>query len=246
MHAAPAAFAALLAAAAAVPATAAVVANSGSVQVTAYSEISGNGYPLFDSMNAAGFPGAASAQIENTVFNYTGYTQSFGRVDAVWQAPDMGQVLFTDFGWLFNGASDDVGQAARLNGGGPNWTYDFFLTTPSKLTVTYDVQGSNRTFGLQGWFLADNATTILDLLDVNDPTASGTFTYSLGPGGHVLTLSNNANLSTEGYLVDWRGDMFGMFDWSITAVPEPGTWALLITGFAMTGAVLRRRKAARA
>ena len=30
------------------------------------------------------------------------------------------------------------------------------------------------------------------------------------------------------------------------AVPEPGTWALLITGFAMTGAVLRRRKAARA
>ena len=30
------------------------------------------------------------------------------------------------------------------------------------------------------------------------------------------------------------------------AVPEPATWALLITGFAMTGAVLRRRKAIRA
>ena len=32
----------------------------------------------------------------------------------------------------------------------------------------------------------------------------------------------------------------------ISSVPEPGTWALLITGFGLTGAAMRRRRSAAA
>lgn len=240
MRAAHLSVAALIASCALAPAQAAVIATGGAVQVTGYSQIAGGGYSLSDSMSAPGVPAGLFAQVNNIIFN-NGYTQSNGAVNATWNAADVGQVQFFGFGWFLHGTVGDEGQAAALNGGGPNWTYDFVLTAPSQLSVNYNVTGTNNTFGLQGWFLADNGNTILDLLDVFDPTASGTFNYALGAGAHSLTLSNNANISTEGYLVDYRGDMEGLFDWSITAVPEPGTWALLLTGFGTIGYAMRRR-----
>jgi hypothetical protein len=35
---------------------------------------------------------------------------------------------------------------------------------------------------------------------------------------------------------------FGGVSLSIVAVPEPATWAMLLTGFAFAGAALRRRR----
>lgn len=243
MRAIPLSFAALVAAATLAPAEAAVIATGGAVQVTGYSQIAGNGYALSDSMSSLGVPAGLFAQVDNTIFN-NGYTQSYGTANATWNAADAGQVQFFGFGWFLHGTSGDEGQAASLNGGGPNWTYDFDLTTPGWLTVSYNVIATNSPFGLQGWFLGDNGTTILNLLDPYDPTANGVFTYLLGAGTHSLTLSNNANISTEGYLVDYRGDMDGLFDWTITPVPEPGTWALLLTGFGTVGYAMRRRNRA--
>ncbi len=39
-----------------------------------------------------------------------------------------------------------------------------------------------------------------------------------------------------------NGDNFGRIAFNINAVPEPATWAMMIGGFALTGAALRRRR----
>ena len=44
------------------------------------------------------------------------------------------------------------------------------------------------------------------------------------------------------YNTDYSYDSTG-FNVTLTAVPEPATWALMIGGFAMTGAAMRRRRA---
>ncbi len=44
--------------------------------------------------------------------------------------------------------------------------------------------------------------------------------------------------------VDKFADFFPDYDPSVAAVPEPGTWALLIAGFAAVGGMLRRRRPA--
>ncbi|MFZ4382319.1 MAG: PEPxxWA-CTERM sorting domain-containing protein, partial [Sandarakinorhabdus sp.] len=59
---------------------------------------------------------------------------------------------------------------------------------------------------------------------------------------YTATLADNG--SPIEILLDSRGEQ-GSWDMvSLTAVPEPATWAMLIVGFGMVGFAARRRKAA--
>ena len=64
-----------------------------------------------------------------------------------------------------------------------------------------------------------------------DPVAAPTSVAFTNFGMHMQSLAGG--LSTGGVVSDLRG-----------AVPEPGTWALMILGFGAVGATLRRRRAA--
>ena len=52
-------------------------------------------------------------------------------------------------------------------------------------------------------------------------------------GGHVITDINSPS-----------GNDFGLDTLSLTAVPEPATWAMMITGFCFVGVAARRRRSA--
>jgi len=70
------------------------------------------------------------------------------------------------------------------------------------------------------------------------PVAPGFF-LSLNKTGVAPPIS----IAPGGALADFDPAVEGVFS-NVVAVPEPGTWALLIAGFGLTGAALRRRRAA--
>ena len=138
---------------------------------------------------------------------------------------DLGKVI--SFDWSFNPGAD--GSAVSLAA----------LTSLMSITNV----GTGGSFSFNPFSLTDNAT---------NPSAPGgiqnswrlSFGFLNGPGG----LSYNKNLDAT-YRIDWTVAGAAIPSISDTiiinqgagAVPEPGTWALMILGFGGVGALLRRR-----
>jgi hypothetical protein len=68
--------------------------------------------------------------------------------------------------------------------------------------------------------------------------------FSAGPADLTLSFTQTGDLSPNSPQPSISGSFTFSSPSMIAAVPEPASWAMLITGFGMTGAVLRRRKAA--
>jgi hypothetical protein len=75
----------------------------------------------------------------------------------------------------------------------------------------------------------------------------GDFNFGLGGGGAYGLVLNDSVNNSGGY-PNGGTDNAGSTDisWTVTRVPEPATWALMIMGFAGLGAALRRRVVAAA
>ncbi len=164
-----------------------------------------------------------------------------------------GSIHFQNYGWTLSAPSPvDAVQSVRLNQGGPDWSYTFKADNAGTFTLDYDVfltAGSGNAFGLQGWGIGWSGSgggffpgTAFS------PTASGSFVRSLIAGEtYTVSLANNANVSTSGSFNPEAGKeasrMNGNFVYNIvdSAVPEPASWAMMICGFGLVGASLRRR-----
>jgi len=175
-----------------------------------------------------------------------------GSARADWTSADQGSVLFRNYGWDFdaagaNGSESDLTQ----NRGGSDWSYTFTADGNGQIKMDYAVTGSGSTFGLQGWQISfTGAGAGGPVLNTSDPTTSGTFIGQLVAGQqYTISLNGNPNVSAGGGGA-FSGSMLGEFDWQITeqsgGVPEPATWALMIGGFGLAGATLRRRRMAAA
>jgi len=106
---------------------------------------------------------------------------------------------------------------------------------------TYD--GPNLASLLTFQFSSDGGATYttLNSLLTTPPSDAGVFTtltgtFSIATAGTLrLNIGSGTNFA--------GGNDFAIDNISVTAVPEPMTWTLMIGGFGLAGAVLRRRRA---
>ncbi|GGB20210.1 hypothetical protein GCM10011380_07240 [Sphingomonas metalli] len=165
---------------------------------------------------------AMTAQVASAA---TSFSFSFSGTTGSNQTLEGSGVFFTDDG--VDGVDADTGQAFRVYGitGGTG-------TVSVGGVLTYTLDGS---LGTVGGDLALNQLVTFDdsaaLLEV----ALG-LTNSNAP--LVLSLADVGYFISVGDLIATAGDV------TVTAVPEPATWALLILGFGLVGGAMRRRRAA--
>ena len=106
-----------------------------------------------------------------------------------------------------------VGNASPTGGNSGNYTQ------PS--TINLSINGG----AIQSFSNSDNTN-----LAINWKPFSLTF-FASGPTTIAFTNGTSGD------------NMLGLDDVSMAAVPEPASWAMLIAGFGLTGAVMRRRRA---
>ena len=94
---------------------------------------------------------------------------------------------------------------------------------------TFDVDGSSFD---PGGFVVNGVLTQLTTNGIPRPsTQSGTFSFAVNAG------------DTYGFYIRSTDGALGRGVLTIGAVPEPASWAMLIAGFGLVGAVARRRRA---
>ena len=112
------------------------------------------------------------------------------------------------------------------------WTTVSATQTTSNFYTTNAALGPTFTAGqktIAGWVSANSATPLY-VFGVNTGVGSGWGNNFAGAVDHIQ--------------FDFTGGPQGNFDFAVAGapIPEPQSWALLIAGFGLTGAALRRRR----
>lgn len=165
-------------------------------------------------------------------------------VQATWASADAGTI---DVQWGWQSATSGVTTEINTNVTTADWTYNFTATGNGFFSGNYRVAGQGDTFGLQPIYGSGDVPFGPYGGDVNNPTGSGSFSIGLVNGQtYNMLFYNFGNISSDGGLtVD--GSARATIDWKIAynnvgGVPEPTSWAMLITGFGLVGAAARRRR----
>lgn len=149
-----------------------------------------------------------------------------------------GWTVTTGQGTIVNTANPYTGTYAarlRVNNGATRTLSQAVATTQGySYQLTYWLRNVDATDAVDDWAVTTGATTV----DFGD---RGAFPYTqftqnfVGQAGSTLVEFDFQHIRPGAFFLD---------DVSVTVVPEPTTWALMIAGFAMAGGALRARRAA--
>ncbi len=155
-----------------------------------------------------------------------------------------------NFGPGLSGVSDGTfGNVYGFNvtSGGSKW-FGFPNFLPSSV-ATFTFSGPTKSFGFYttGVQTAFTASIVFSLVDGSQSSfslplnANGGASYFGVVDTTAFTSVSIVNTSKPGF-----ADLWGMDDisYNTSLVPEPASWAMLVMGFGLVGATLRRRKVA--
>ncbi len=184
---------------------------------------------------------ASQAQALTPAWKFT--TETNLVADGSW---NLGQkFLATNFWVTHLGYYDDLGNGFAGNQTHDVALYDNFGSLLRSATVT-------STDPLIGhWRWASVTPVMLDgIYHIHGASGSDSYTSNTIGFATAPTITILGNSKTGGTTPDFVGSgsyPFSQFDgfWgaNIASVPEPASWAMLIAGFGLTGAVMRRRRA---
>lgn len=178
--------------------------------------------------NRAAFEGELASSFTDTYGAELGYPGSFSVLSSAAMSAVVGQTKYTSTGFS---NVNIVGFGYYCAGCNGSFTLDFTATSFTQgggvfgagLDILYNASGfydALVTFG-------DGSTQLYDL------TGPGFWGITSSTGIASVAFGPSGNPSQAGY--------FGIDNLTIGAIPEPATWALLVTGFGMVGFGLRRR-----
>ncbi|MFK3891654.1 FxDxF family PEP-CTERM protein [Sphingomonas sp. NPDC079357] len=120
-------------------------------------------------------------------------------------------------------------------------TYQFVVPTMGKVGASAVTLTFDGTLTFTEILLNGTALKINQVLDGNNNVVG----YSaISPLGGLSSATNPQKLSIKGQLTGDAGTYTGNVRFE-SAVPEPGTWALMILGFGIVGYAMRRRPSVR-
>lgn len=194
----------------------------------------------------AGLTVSARAEALSGVF----YARAYGSATAQWQSAEMGNIVFSDYGWDFQAEGNTISEVTLCGkwcSGPPDWTYTFTANADGGFRMTYDVVGQGDP-SLNGWAASWSGGGCCDvaLIGSDGVHSTGTFAHPVSAGQtYTYSLGNFANRYLLGTSAR-RASMSGVFSWIITTqgVPEPATWTVMLVGFGSIGTAMRlaRRK----
>ncbi len=139
----------------------------------------------------------------------------------------------------FNPGNSTAAGTSNLGAFGPSQTHCIAPGNPYTGVFTFDFSGGDVLTGTTAGSMTPTAT----------PGIANSFVTYTATGGTGRFLGATGTISGVG-LLDRRParplnqlSLNGVLNLPAVAVPEPASWALMIAGFGVTGAVARRRRA---
>ncbi len=191
--------------------------------------------------------------------NFTGFNRGFHPTDGTVD------LIGTPNAWGLTGQSNFIDLDGSTNDGAIFRSDVFTFKAGDTVTLSFTLAGNQRG-GTDQWdfgFQTDGGNIDFNNITVSGPSISGLPLSAVGPaiGAGQADLAYNSDWHT--YSMSFKAGNAGAFtayigttsadnvgplvdDINLTktgAVPEPATWALMIGGFGLAGATLRRRRA---
>lgn len=133
----------------------------------------------------------------------------------------------------------DTGTASL--GSAAQYLYFFSTDTPTAFELNWGVSAYGSMASQVAWLRDRSSGDDLLRLDGLGNGANGATSVLLGPGSYELRLQDASAPAVGAGGVAAAG-LSSQYSFTMRAVPEPATWAMLLTGFGVVGGTLRRRR----
>lgn len=180
-----------------------------------------------------------AAQASTTVFSDTFESASLAlnTIPAGWAVAD-GTVDVVTTGTYGLTCAGGAGRCVDLDGSTMNpgvLSRTFASVAGMTYTLSFDLSGNQRTAASDTVSVMFGSTTASFTVAKNDPWLQRQVSYTALQGGQVTLSFANSGADNQGAMLD---------NVSVTAVPEPESYALMLAGLGLMGTIVRRRKQA--